>query len=71
MGAATDVIVLGVAGADTINSLEQGLDPAGYAGSVISTAANGGQAAVSAGQAIGVTAPSISTLASITRSMGG
>jgi hypothetical protein len=71
MGTVTDVIVLGVASADTVTSLEQGMDPVGYAGSVVSLAGNGGQLGLSAGEALGFTTASVSTLTSISRALNG
>jgi hypothetical protein len=70
MGTFTDIIVFGVATGDTVNSLEQGLDPVGYAGSVVSLAANGGQTALSVSETLGVTTSSVTALTSITRALG-
>ena len=71
MGVPVDVIVFGVAGADAVNSLNQGFDPVGYAGSTISVAANAAQLGVSAGVQFGVATPSIATITSITQASQG
>lgn len=71
MGATTDFIILGVASADAVNSLNQGMDPVGWSGTTISVASNAGSLATSSIEQIGVAAPSVSTVTSITKSLSG
>ena len=66
MGIKTDVIIFGVASADASNSIVQGFDPVGYAGTSIAVASNAAQLAASGGFFFGVAAPQITAVATIT-----